>query len=398
MTDDPRWPKLVEALERENEQLRNKVQELTARETKNAAARATLMRGGFRLLLPLFDRNKVVRTFGSLLETVSGFAGPADTWPTREQLLAATRLFMESVVRFLIRQRFFLMFFGLLGAAIPAVQVWLVIQQNEIINNQNKFSEIQVYDVVARSMTEGDRNARLMTGALLANAEPEFLSNVVRESFDPSLAGVYRADGVHAKQRRLDDAAYRGHLIRAAVRSVTSARPDESPNEAYRRGKYMLQWIVADASARMPEVLRLGRSNEDNEAVPADKADGDRNEQVDHYLIQVGTAVREFARLARANGDLKAFGPHVAPLFTRLAQRSPEPDNRFASVYRATLQDLLFDLAVEAKPGDPAPSLQRAGGDLQTAVAKGVQNLKATLGEGANGTNWDNLSKQALDN
>lgn len=395
MSDDPRWPKLVEALERENEQLRVRVEELKAREAKSAEARATLMRGGFRLLIPLFDRNKVVRTFGSLLETMSAFSGPREAWPAREQVLASTRLFLESVVRFLIRQRFFLVFFGLLGAAIPAVQVWLVIQQNEIINNQNKFSEIQVYDIVARSMTEGDRNARLMTGALLANAEPEFLNNVVRESFDPSLAGVYRAEGVNAKQRRLDDAAYRGHLIRAAVRSVTRARPDESANDAYRRGKSMLQWIVADAGARMPEVLRLGRATDESDPSAGDKSDGDRNEQVDHYLVQVGTAVREFARLARANGDLPAFGAQVGPLFTRLAQRSPEPSNRFASVYRATLQDVLFDLAVEAKPHDPPPSLQRAGGDLQAAVSKGVNNLKAVVGDAVN---WDNLSKQATEN
>lgn len=393
MSDDPRWPKLVEALERENAQLKSRIQELENRDAKNAQARATLMRGGFRLLVPLFDRNKVVRTFGALLETVSAFSGPRETWPSREQVLAATRLFMESVVRFLIRQRVFLVCFGLLGAAIPAVQVWLVIQQNEIINNQNKFAEIQVYDVVARSMTEGDRNARLMTGALLANAEPEFLSNVVRESFDPSLAGVYRAEGVNAKARRLDDAAYRGHLIRAAVRSVTAARPNESAADAYRRGKPMLQAIVADAGARMPEVLRLGRT-EESEA-NADKTDGDRNEQVDHYLVQVGSAVREFARLARANGDLPTFGNHVAPLFTRLAQRSLEPSNRFASVYRATLQDILFDAALEAKPSDPQPSLQRAGGDLKAAVAKGVQTLKSVVGDGVN---WENLAKQAAEN
>jgi hypothetical protein len=395
MTDDLRWPKLVEALERENEQLRNKVEELKTRESKIAEARATLMRGGFSLLLPLFDRNKVVRTFGSLLETLSAFSGPRESWPAREQVLAAARSFMEAVVRFLIRQRFFLAFFGLLGAAIPAVQVWLVIQQNEIIDNQNKFSEIQVYDIVARSMTEGDRNARLMTGALLANAEPAFLSNVVRESFDPSLAGVYRAEGVNAKQRRLDDAAYRGHLIRAAVRSVVSAQRRSSTKDAYDSGKPMLQWITADAGARMPEVLRLGRLAEEGDPVALDKSDGDRNEQVDHYLVQVGAAVREFARLARANGDLATFGAQVAPLFTRLAQRSPETTNRFASVYRATLQDILFDMAVEAKPFDPPPSLQRAGGELKGAVTKGIANLRIVVGDSVN---WDNLAQQALEN
>lgn len=392
MSDDPRWPKLVEALERENEALRTRIEELTTREAKTAEARATLMRGGFRLLLPLFDRYKVVRSFGKLLETVSGFAGPARSWPTREQVLADTRVFMETVVRFLIRQRLFLVVFGLLGAAIPAVQVWLVIQQNEIINNQNKFFEIQVYDIVSRSMTEGDRNARLMTGALLANADPAFLSNVVRESFDPSLAGVYRAEGVNAKQRRLDDAAYRGHLIRAVVRSLST----KDTKHNYATVKPMLQWIVADAAARLPEVLRLGRpSSELSSTADAQSAiaDGDRYEQVDHYLVQVGAAVREFARLARANEDMPTFGAHVTALFTRLGQRGAEPENRFATVYHAVLQDILFDLGAHALPSAPPPSLQNAGGDLKAAVSKGIAELQRHAGEGVN---WDNLAKQAM--
>lgn len=394
MSEDPRWQRLVEALERENAQLRARVEELTEREAKAAQARSVLMRGGFRLLIPLFDRNKVVRTFGRLVETAGGFAGPRESWPTRDQVLGDARLFLESVVRFAIRQRLFLVLFALLGAAIPLVQVWLVIQQNEIIDNQTKFSEIQVYDIVARSMTEGDRNARLMTGALLANAEPEFLSNVVRESFDPSLAGVYRVDGVNARQRRLDDAAYRGHLIRAAVRSSSVPRSKESRAELYRRAKPMLQWIVADAAARLPEVLRLGRAGGEQEGA-VDKADGDRNEQVDHYIVQVGSAIREFARLAREHDDLSAFGRQVAPLFTRLAQRSPDPANRFTTAYRAVLQDVLLDLAAQAKPGDPAPSLERAGGEIGAALTQGVAELKRLVGDGAN---WDSLVKQASEN
>lgn len=394
MSDDQRWPKLVEALERENASLRSKVEELTTREAKVNQARATLMRGGFRLLVPLFDRNKVVRSFSKLVETVSEFSGPRESWPSREQVLADTRIFLETVVRFIIRQRVFLVLFGLIGSAIPAVQVWLVIQQNEIINNQSKFAEIQVYDIVARSMTEGDRNARLMTGALLANADPAFLSNVVRESFDPSLAGVYRAEGVNAKQRRLDDAAYRGHLIRAVVRSVTSERAKASDKATYGLAKPMLQWIVVDAAARMPEVLRLGRVGGEDET-SADRNDGDRYEQVDHYLVQVGAAVREFGRLARASGDLQTFGAQLAPLFARLAQRSSDGDNRFATVYRALLQDILFDMASSAVPGDPPPSLQRAGGDVKTAASKGAAELKRVVGDSVN---WDSIVKQAVEN
>ncbi len=371
------------SLEAENEELRARLHQIEAREAKLGESRKKLMRGGFRLLIPLLDRQKVVRTFGELMETLGGFSGARSEWPAREQVLADTRMFMESVVRFLIRRRMFLLFFGLLGAAIPAVQLWLVVQQNEIIENQNKFFEIQVYDVVARSMTEGDRNARLMTGALLANADPEFLGNVVRESFDPSLSSVYRAEGVNARSRRLDDAAYRGHLIRAAVHSVENQRREHSVAEAYAQTRPMLQMIVGDASGRVVEVLRLGRDGDDIE--------GDRAEQVDHYLVQVGIAVSSYARMARANDDLDGFAKHLAPLLVRLSQRSAVEGNRFASVYRTMLQDLLFEMAAKPAPGDPPVHVD--GRDPNLLLRQGLKELQGLVKNDS--VDWQRLAAEA---
>lgn len=373
------------SLELENEELRARLHQLETRQVKLEQARATLMRGGFRLLLPLFDRQKVVRSFGKLIETVGGFAGPRPEWPQREEVLADARVFMEAVARFMIRRRMFILMFGLLGALIPAVQVWLVVQQNEIIENQNKFFEIQVYDVVARSMTEGDRNARLMTGALLANADPEFLNNVVRESFDPSLASVYRAEGVNAQARRLDDAAYRGHLIRAVVRSVDTQRAERPLAEAYTTTQPMLRMVLADASGRVPEVMRLGRAG--------DEIAGDRAEQVDHYLVQVGEALQTYARMARARDDLAAFGRDVAPLLMRLSQRSMEPDNRFAAVYRAVLQDVLFEMAAKPEPGAPPVNAASAGREPRAELEQGLSELKRLV-DGGN-IDWASLARQA---
>lgn len=373
------------ALAKENDELRAQLRDIQQRDQRVADARKQLMRGGFRLLIPLFDRQKVVRNFGTLVETVGQFTGPREQWPAREVVLADARMLMESVVRFTIRRRVFFLLFGLLGGLIPAVQVWLAMQQNKIIENQNEFAQIQVYDVVARSMTQGDRNARLMTGALLANANPEFLRGVVRESFDPSLASVYRADGVNARNRRLDDAAYRGHLIRAAVRAVEAERQRSSNAFAYTQNRVSLQMIVGDAAGRVPEVMRLGRGS--------DELDGDLAEQVDHYLVQVGAALTSYSRLARANDDFAGFSQHLAPLLARLSQRGVEDGNRFAAVLKTVLQDLLFEMALRPAPDAPATDASRMGGDPTSNLKAGLDQLKQAVNRDT--INWTSLAQQA---
>jgi hypothetical protein len=375
----------LRTLERENGELRQRLHEIEQREQRIGEARKQLMRGGFRLLLPLFDRQKIVRNFGKLAETLGAFTGPREQWPAREVILGDARMLMESVVRFGIRRRLFLFLFGMLGGIIPAVQVWLAMQQNKIIENQNEFAQIQVYDVVARSMTQGDRNARLMTGALLANANPEFLRGVVRESFDASLASVYRADGVNASTRRLDDAAYRGHLVRAAVRAIEKERRESSNSSAYRANRPSLQMIVGDAAGRVPEVMRLGRGSEE--------PNGDLVEQVDHYLVQVGSALSSYARLARANDDSAGFAQHLAPLLARLSQRPKEDGNRFAAALQTVLQDLLFDMALRPGPDDPALDVSRIGNDPGATLRAGLEQLKQVVGQ--SNINWVNIAQHA---
>jgi hypothetical protein len=374
----------LRALQEDNRRLRERLDQIEQQAQASAEARVRLMRGGFRILMPILDRHRVVRSFGSLAETVGDLTGPRDRWPTREQLLADARLFMESVVRFMVRRRIVLWFFSILAAIIPIMQIWLFIQQNRIIENQNEFFQIQVYDVVARSMTEGDRNARLMTGALLARADLGFLEGVVEEAFDPTLAGVYQASGVHAAERRLEDAAFRGHLARALSRAVEHRAHDMDPPELLRRTRPMARRVLADAADRMPEVLRLGRQELDTPGALA--------EQVDNYIAQVGGLMSVYGRLARSAHEPEVFHADIRPLLARLSGRRAVEDSRFASTYRAVMQDFLFEVATGPGLGDPPVDLAKAGLSPEQALSQGLDALRRALGDDA--VRWELLAQQ----
>lgn len=375
----------VRELAKENQELRDRLESIERREEAASKARARLMRGGFRLMIPLLDRQRVVRSFGQLAETAGEFTGPASKWPPREKVLADAREFMESVVRFMIRRRLFLLFISLLAGAIPLLQVWLVFQQNEIIESQNDLFEIQVYDVVARSMTEGDRNARLVTGALLANAELSFLENVVEEAFDPGLAAVYRAEGVQAATRRLEDAAFRGHLVRSVARAV-HRRAGEPPDPLLAEVQPTMRAVLRDAESRVPEVLRLGRPPE------ADAIDGALAEQVDNYLAQIGALMQVYGRLARSAGEERAFYLELRPLLARIAGRRDIAESRFGPTLQTVMQDFLFEVATAPEIGAPPVDLASAGLSPAQAVTRGLSRLREVLGESA--LPWQNLEEQ----
>ncbi|MDH5493401.1 MAG: hypothetical protein OEY14_15720, partial [Myxococcales bacterium] len=356
----------------ENEQLREELDGIERRAIEGKQAKVRLMRGGLRLLIPLLDRQKVARNFGKLVETIGDFSGPRAGWPSREKILADAKEFLESSARFVIRRRLFVLLFTLLASAIPAIQIYLVFQQNEIIENQNDLFEIQVYDVVASSMTEGDRNARLMTGALLANADLAFLRGVVDEAFDPSLSGVYRAEGVHAARRRLEDAAFRGHLIRAAARGVAGRAESVDTDTLFEQARPMFQRIVADAADRLPQVIRLGQT---------EGIDDGLSEQVDHYVSQLGAALRVYARLSRSAGQEELFYRDIRLLLVRMAGRRSLGEGRFVEVYRAVMQDFLFEVAEGSELGAPPPDLE--GVEPSEALRRGLATLREGVGEDA---------------
>lgn len=372
----------LHAIAAENEQLRQQLQQLATQKQTKADRRKQVLRGGGRLLIPLLDRHRVVRSFGAMAETASLYSGPQEEWPERDRVLDDVRRFLESMMRFAVRRRTLLLVLSLLGALIPAIQIWLVVQQNEIIKNQNEFFQIQVYDIVARSMTEGDRNARLMTGALLSRSDPEFLVGVVEEAFDPNVAGLFREEAVEARKRRLEDAAFRGYLVQAVVRSVQKRVDADEPKTE--QSLAMLRPIVADASGRVYEVLRLGESGE--------KVNDELAEQVDGYLFKVGEAIRMYGRLARAEGKDDEFFADLTPYLRRVSQ-SKVAGNNFQKAQRFAMEALLFELALEPEPTDPPDvDLDGAGLSPEDARAKGLAVLRDKIG--GDEVDWDALERQ----
>jgi hypothetical protein len=371
----------IAALQVENQQLRAELDRIRQQQEAAARVRKELAIGGARLLVPLLDRQKVVRSFGKLAETTSRFAGPPSGWPPREEVLGDARVFMESCLRFTIRRRTILLFFSLLASAIPIIQIWLVVQQNQIIENQNKFFEIQVYDIVSRSMTEGDRNARLMTGALLSNADLEFLGGVIEEAFDVDQGGILHAESVDASTRRLEDAAFRGYLMRAVVRAAET-RAGGDADELYVQMQPMLHQILLDAGDRLPEILRLG----DHEGA----IDGALAEQVDNYVAQLGATLRIYGRLARSTDETAAFHADLEPLLARLAKHAWT--GRFGSATRFCIERFLFEVARASELDDAAVAGDREAGDPEQWVADALSTLRTEIGSDA--VDWDRLAAQ----
>lgn len=373
----------IRQLRKENEFLRERLEGIEQRVEVAQRARKRLLKGGFRVLVPLLDRQKVVRNFGAMVETVSAYSGPPSGWPSRDEVLASTREFMESVARFMIRRRLFLLIFSLIASAIPGIQIWLVFQQNEIIQNQNEFQKVQVFDIVSRSMTEGDRNARVMTGALLANAELGFLKSVLREAFDPSALSVYRREGLDASARRAKDTAFRGNLIRAAVRSAEKQLADGAePKHILRELRPVYLQILTDSEYRLAEVIRTGRGET--------QLSGELLEDVDMYIAQVGELLKVYGRVARSAGEPSGYYEDVRGLLVRMSRLSSVSDSTFAGTYRIVMQDFLFEVADELRL-DSGP-FQLGERDPDAVLREGIARLQKVYGTDA--LDWKQFKSQ----
>lgn len=382
MADHPSETELEE-LRRENRQLRERLDAIERRAERAEAARKGLLRGGFRILLPLLDRQKVVRSFGKLAETVSGFSGPREHWPSREEVLLQTRTFMESVVRFVIRRRTLILLFSLLATLVPALQIWLFARQNAIIENQTRFQKVQLFDVVARSMTEGDRNARTITGALLANADLDFLQNVMTEAFDPGAFTLYRREGLQATTRRAQDTGFRGNLMRAAVRAVDKRlETGEDARTVLAQLRGIFVQILKDTEYRLPEVVRTGRDE--------GEIDGELMEEVDGYIGQVGALLKKYGRLARSADQSGQYYQDIRPLLARMSRISSVKNSAFASTYRLVMEDLLLEVADESGLRDGA--IQLGNRDPKTVLKTGIDKLEARYGAAA--LDWPRFRQQ----
>ncbi len=382
---DPRISQLEQqlaGLAARNQELEAQLAAIAQQHAAASQARVAAVKTGGRWLIPLLDRNKVVRSFGELAETVGRMTGPREHWPTREDILGRARVFMESCVRFTVRRRTSFWLFSMFAASIPFLQLWVVVQQNEIISNQNEFFEIQVHDVVSRSMTEGDRNARLMTGALLSRAKLTFLADVVDEAFDPELAGIYSAQGTKAAKRRMEDAAFRGFLLRAVARGV-ALRVQDDRDELVDVGQPMMRKILIDAADRVPTLIKFGEG--------AGELDPELQEQAGNYLYQLGAVVRIYGRLARSEGLEDEFGADLRPLVARVA-RLELKGNRFADAYRFSMETMVFEAGEGLKLGDPEVDWSAEDRDLEATRVKGIAALSEALG--SEGIDWDAFQSQ----
>jgi len=234
-------------------------------------------------------------------------------------------------------------------------------------------------------MTEGDRNARQMTGALLANAKLPFLDGVIEEAFGPSLRNVIRTDGVGAAKRRLEDAAFRGHLVRAVAGVIErhGRAGDLSSGELYEKLRPMSKCIFQDSANRMRVVLRLGR---------AEGIDDELAEQVDNYIVQVGELLRMQDRLARTVGEEDQFFDDSRSFFHNIAARSASDEGRFERAFRTSMQVFLFDLALQPRLNDPNVDLNAAGTTPEKALRQGITRLRSGLGDKA--INWSSFEQQ----
>ncbi len=377
----------IEKLEEEIRTLRDQLDRIEQNRAAVDEARVRLMSGGMRLLLPLFDRQRVVRSFAKLAETSSEFANPTHRWPAKEQVLVDARDFLESCVRFVIRRRTLLLVFSLTAALIPALQIWLVVKQNQIIENQNEFITLQVYDSVSRALAEEDRNVAQATGALMARANPDFLSGVIEEVFDPvAFAASFSEDDANAATRRFEDAAFRGPLIRAVSRNIKhrAQQPDVDTEILYQQTRRMAQQILRDSEDRMIQVLRLGRAK--------GNIDGELVEKVNQYFVYVGDLLRIYGRLARTMEQEEAFFADIKPLFARLAGRRDIAQSRFAGVYRIAIEEFLFDLAMAPALGAPRADLEAGGKSPDEALRLGIDRLRQGLGDKA--VNWTIFEEQ----
>lgn len=382
---DPRIAQLEQqlaALAARNHELEAQVAAIHGQQAAASQARVKAVKTGGKWLIPLLDRSKVVKSFGELAETVGRMTGPREEWPSREDIVDRARLFMESCVRFTVRRRTSFWAFSMLAASIPFLQLWVVVQQNEIISNQNEFFEIQVHDVVSRSMTEGDRNARLMTGALLSRAKLSFLADVVDEAFDPELSGIYSPDGTKAAKRRLEDAAFRGFLLRAVARGVL-LRVDDDRDELVETAQPMMSKILVDATDRVPTLLRFGENGAE--------LDPELSEQASNYLFQLGAVIRTYGRLARSEGLEKEFAADLEPLLRRVAGLKLQ-NNRFAAPYRFSMDAVVLDASAQLELGDPEIDWASSDRDIEAARKKGIEWLSETLG--SEGIDWDAFEQQ----
>jgi len=374
----------IQRLQQENAALRAELQAAAARQAATGQARRKALRIGWSLFFPLFDRKKIVRSGMQLFTTLSGYATQRDAWPTPEAVIEDGRAFALAMLRFSIRRRSLMLLLSLIAFVIPGIQIWLVYRQNEIIENQNKFFEIDVFDTTARGLTSGTASSRQMTSALLAKVDLDLLKGMVEGVFESDIGGAFTASDVDARARRMQGAAFRGYLIGAMSQQIRHRAAETGLARLHDEAFPMFAAVMGDARLRVAELLRIGRS--------AATADSALAEEVSNYLVNLVQLMRTHYRLALSVGEEPRYFANLAPVLARAAGRrlGGEPSPFEDVFFHGAMEELLLDLAQGVPFGEPEPPIAADPGTIRRLTQEGFQRLKDGVGDHAR-VNWSNL-------
>jgi len=383
-------PHDLDGLQKENTMLRKELQKRIKSEKRAQEIKKRALKTSGSLLFTIFDRKKILTNFQRMFETVSRFSGPQEQWPNRDEIIADSKALSLSWIRFTIRRRTLMFLISFAAFVIPGIQIYLVFQQNHIIENQNKFFEIEVYDIIARSMTSGEMSAKQMTGALLARSNLDFIDGIVTEVFGAGaeMGVALTSADIDARGRRLREAAFRGHLVLGLSRAIDVHGQDMSAGKLHDRIHPMFAKVMDDAKLRVPELMKLGRSTvmEDSQLA----------EEVYRYMANLGLLMRKQWSLALTTGEEGRFFDTIAPLLKRASKtRSSafaEKGPLQAVFFEESIRQLLVDLALEPRFGEPPSAVGRKS--EEKLVKEGFDKLKTGVGDGR-GVKWSSLKKLA---
>ena len=328
----------------ENEELRTELMRRRAL-PRTRSIEALKFSGSF--LLPMLDRQRVFRTFVAFFDEASAYTLGKEEWPPRERVLERARDFGLAILRFFVKRRLAILMFSLLAFLVPLVQVWLVFQQNAIIENQNKYFNIQVYDIVAQSLTGGDTTAKQITSALLAREDFGLINGIIASVFEADTGGAFtEQDAAGGRPLFLEETAARGHLVSAFSQAI-EAHADESSREAlFARIESTFGLVANDATARVPQLLRIQR-----EAALRDPTVG---QECFRYLFSLSSLFRRTYTLSLTVDKEDVFFKGVAPIVERMSRvRLSGSDEVFVPVFVSAFHELLFEIAQKPKFGQP---------------------------------------------
>ncbi|MEO1334898.1 MAG: hypothetical protein AAFV29_04620 [Myxococcota bacterium] len=359
----------ISRLQIENETLRTELKRRKAM-PRTRSIEALKFTGSF--FLPMLDRQRVFRTFLAFFNEASFYTLPKEQWPPRERVLELGRDFGLAMLRFFVKRRLALFMFSLLALAMPLVQVWLLVQQNQIIENQNKYFNIQVYDIVAQSLTGDDSTAKQITAALLAREDFDLINGIIRSVFAEEGGGTFTEEDVAGDRPLfLEDTAARGHLVSAIGQALQKQGREVGYQKTWDRIQETLGLIANDSTSRVALLLRVSRGAMGGKASIKRECFG--------YLVSLSTFLRRSYSLSVTVGDEGKFFEAVAPLVSRLSKQSAN-EGAFRSVFVQAFHELLVDIALRPQFGKPLPEIGDNGDQLTREGFRTLVNRSKATG------------------